>query len=124
MPCVPTERPNHLLGIGDLPSIKDCIPLGLDTFDSSYPTKAARHGTILTTNGDHFNVTRARFALHLRPPVDDCTCYTCQNYTAAYLHHLFRAHETTAMNLASIHNLHVMVRVMANYRQKIADGEI
>src|SRR3989338_3307058 len=48
MPHVPTERPNHLLGIGDLPSIQDCIPLGLDTFDSSYPTKAARHGTILS----------------------------------------------------------------------------
>lgn len=124
MPSVPTERPNHLLGIGDLPSIKECIPLGLDTFDSSYPTKAARHGTILSTDGPHYNVTRARFALHLGPLVDGCTCYTCQNYTAAYLHHLFRAHETTAMNLASIHNLHVMVQVMAEYRSQIANGEI
>ncbi len=124
MPSVPTERPNHLLGIGDLPSIAECIPLGLDTFDSSYPTKAARHGTILTPDNQHYNVTRTRFALHQRPLVDDCTCYTCQNYTASYLQHLFRAHETTAMNLASIHNLHVMVTVMAEYRRKIADGEI
>jgi queuine tRNA-ribosyltransferase len=124
MPSVPPERPNHLLGIGDLPSIKECIPLGLDTFDSSYPTKAARHGTILRTDGPHFNVTRARFSLHLGPLVDGCACYTCQHYTAAYLHHLFRAHETTAMGLASIHNLHVMVQVMAEYRKKIAEGEI
>lgn len=124
MPFVPPERPNHLLGIGDLPSIEDCIPLGLDSFDSSYPTKAARHGTILAQKGPHFNVTRARFSLHLRPLVENCECYTCQNYTAAYLHHLFRAHETTAMNLASIHNLHIMVQVLAEYRRKIADGEI
>lgn len=124
MPFVPTERPNHLLGIGDLPSIAECVPLGLDTFDSSYPTKAARHGTVLQVDGPHFNVTRARFALHLRPMVDDCACYACQNYTASYLHHLFRAHETTAMNLVSIHNLHVMVQVMANYRQQILEGQV
>ena len=124
MPSVPTERPNHLLGIGDLPSIQDCVPLGVDTFDSSYPTKAARHGTILTMQSTHFNVTRSRFALHLRPLVDNCTCHTCQNYTAAYIHHLFRAHEPTAMSLCSVHNLHIMVQMMAEYRRKILDGEI
>src|SRR3989338_5512336 len=124
MPCVPTERPNHLLGIGDLPSIQDCVPLGVDTFDSSYPTKAARHGTILTIQSTHFNVTRSRFALHLRPLVDDCTCHTCQNYTAAYIHHLFKAHEPTAMSLASVHNLHIMVQMMAEYRRRILEDKI
>lgn len=124
MPFVPTERPNHLLGIGDLPSIWECIPLGLDTFDSSYPTKAARHGTILTPQNTHFNVTRSKYSLHFRPLVDNCVCYACQNYTAAYIHHLFKANEITAMSLASIHNLHIMVQVMAEARRKIADGEI
>ncbi|MBH1988600.1 MAG: tRNA-guanosine(34) transglycosylase [Myxococcaceae bacterium] len=124
MPAVPRERPNHLLGIGDLPSIRECLPLGIDTFDSSYPTKAARHGTVLREEGMHYNVTRAPYALSLRPLVDDCSCYTCQHYTASYLHHLFRAHETTAMNLVSIHNLHVMVQVMASYRAKIQADEV
>jgi queuine tRNA-ribosyltransferase len=124
MPHLPSDRPNHLLGIGDTPSIADTIPLGIDTFDSSFPTRAARHGSLLTPDGGHFNITRAAFREHFGPPVEGCSCSTCQNYSAAYLHHLFRAYENTAMTLASIHNLHTMVGLMANYRQKIADGEI
>src|SRR3984957_6786740 len=92
LPLLPPENPNHLLGIGDLPSIDRSIPLGIDTFDSSYPTRAARHGILLTNNGN-LDITKARYALDFSPVDPDCLCPCCKNFTKAYLHHLFKAHE-------------------------------
>ena len=119
LPKLPTSAPNHLLGIADLESLEACVPLGIDTFDSSYPTKAARHGTLLTPSGG-MKISRGRHRDEFEPIQEGCTCLTCQNYTRAYLHHLFKAKEITAMTLASIHNLHFMVELMASYRQKIS----
>lgn len=118
MPLLPEEKPNHLLGIGDLPSIDRSIPLGIDTFDSSYPTRAARHGILLTKHG-HLDITKARFATDFTPVDPDCTCPCCTQFTAAYLHHLFKAHELTSMSLATAHNLHFMVQHMQRYREMI-----
>lgn len=123
IPLLPLEKPNHLLGIGDLPSIKRSIPLGIDTFDSSYPTRSARHGILLTAQGD-LNITKAENALKFTPIEKECTCFTCTQFTLAYLHHLFKAHEATCMTLASTHNLHFMVRLMQNYRQQILADHI
>jgi queuine tRNA-ribosyltransferase len=122
-PFLPRDKPNHLLGIGDLGSIEASIPLGIDTFDSSYPTKAARHGVALTKAG-HFNITKNENNTTFEPLERDCTCPTCQRFTIAYLHHLFKAKEMTALSLTTIHNLHFMVELMARYREKIASGEI
>lgn len=124
MPNLPTDKPNHLLGIGDLESIKNCIPFGIDTFDSSYPTKAARHGVFFQKNYTHFNIKKAEFSITFKRPVHGCICYTCSNYTAAYIHHLFKSNEQTAMHLASIHNIHTMMEVMCDYRQKIINNMI
>jgi len=118
LPKLPDEAPNHLLGIADLESLKSCVPLGIDTFDSSYPTKAARHGTLLTKEGG-LKIARGRHSGEFEPIEEDCTCYTCKNYTRAYIHHLFKAKEITSMTLASIHNLHFMVDLMENYRDSI-----
>ena len=123
MPLLPEEKPNHLLGIGDLPSIARSIPLGIDTFDSSYPTRAARHGVLLTANGD-LNITKAQYANKFAPVEEGCTCPTCSHFTAGYLHHLFKARELTSMSLASIHNLHYMVRLMEKYRKDILEDRI
>jgi queuine tRNA-ribosyltransferase len=123
MPQLPTDKPNHLLGIADLPSIEACIPFGVDTFDSAYPTKAARHGLLLTKRG-RVRATASGNASHHRPIEDDCTCTTCQQFTLAYLCHLFKAHELTAYTLATVHNLHFMVRLMESYRHKILLNEI
>lgn len=120
LPRLPPEKPNHLLGIGDLESLEHCIPLGIDTFDSSYPTRAARHGFLLTEDGG-IKVEKAENANHFAPIERDCTCWTCQHYTLAYLHHLFKARELTAYTLASVHNLHFMVELMKRYRQSILD---
>jgi queuine tRNA-ribosyltransferase len=123
MPLLPAEQPNHLLGIGDLESIEHCVPLGIDTFDSSYPTRAARHGILLTKKGP-LKITKSDHAKAFSPPEEDCLCKTCCQYSLAYLHHLFKAHEMTCMTLATIHNLHFMVDLMYRYRQKILRDEI
>lgn len=123
MPLLPQEKPNHLLGIGDLTSLEYIIQQGIDTFDSSHPTKAARHGLLFTKTGNK-RIMQSGNASLFRPIEDDCTCYTCQHYTTAYLCHLFKAHELTFFSLATIHNLHFMVNLLATYRRKIFDHEI
>lgn len=123
MPHVPSDKPNHLLGIGDLPSIERIIPFGIDTFDSSHPTKAARHGLLFTPQGNK-RITQSGNALLMRPIQDGCTCYTCTHYTTAYLCHLFKAHEMSFYTLATIHNIHFMVNLMREYREKILNDLI
>lgn len=123
LPKLPLSAPNHLLGIADLTSLQRCVPLGIDTFDSSYPTKAARHGTLLTPSGG-IKISRGRHKEEFEPIQKGCPCFTCEHYTRAYLHHLFKAKEITAMTLASIHNLHFMVELMALYRKKIILNEL
>jgi queuine tRNA-ribosyltransferase len=118
LPRLPEEKPNHLLGIGDLESLEQCVPLGIDTFDSSYPTRAARHGMLLTADGN-IKVEKGENANHFAPIERDCSCWTCQNFTLAYLHHLFKARELTAYTLATVHNLHFMVELMRKYRAAI-----
>ncbi len=121
LPLLPVEKPNHLLGIGDLSSIAQCIPLGIDTFDSSYPTRAARHGILFTMQGA-VNITKGMYARQLTPVEEECPCPTCQKFTAAYLHHLFKANELTSMSLATLHNLSFMMRLMQKYREEILQG--
>lgn len=121
MPRLPYEKPNHLLGIGDLPSIDQMVLLGVDTFDSSYPTRAARHGSLFTKTGV-VKVQQASYATSLKPIEKDCSCSTCRHFSLAYLHHLFKARELTAYALATVHNLHFMVQKMASIRQDICSG--
>lgn len=123
LPLLPEEKPNHLLGIGDLPSIDRSVPLGIDTFDSSYPTRAARHGILLTANGD-LNITKAENSTKFTPIEKDCGCPTCKQFSLAYLHHLFKAREMTGMSLATAHNLYYIVRLMEKYRQSILNNDI
>lgn len=118
LPKLPPGAPNHLLGIADLPSLQQCIPLGIDTFDSSYPTKAARHGALLTPDGT-IKIAKKCYSDAFIPIQDDCSCFTCRHFTRAYIHHLFKAKEITALTLASVHNLYFMVNLMKNYRERI-----
>lgn len=123
MPQIPTEKPNHLLGIGDLESLQTCIELGIDTFDSSHPTRCARHGLLFTSAGN-IKILNSANRTSFEPIDQACSCMVCQKYTRAYLHHLFKANEMTGYSLASIHNIHFMVQLMAGYRQKILNDEI
>lgn len=123
LPLLPEEKPNHLLGIGDLGSIERCIPYGIDTFDSSYPTRAARHGVLLTAQGG-MDITKAVNSVNFSPIEKDCACPTCTKFSAAYLHHLFKASELTSMSLATAHNLYFMIQLMQKYRQDILEDRI
>ncbi|EQM62568.1 tRNA-guanine transglycosylase family protein [Chlamydia ibidis 10-1398/6] len=118
------ERPVHLLGIGDLPSIRSTISFGIDSFDSSYPTKAARHGLILSSQGP-IKIENRIYANDLSPIDNSCTCLTCSSkISRAYLRHLFKASEPNAVIWASIHNLHYMQQFMQDLRQKILEDKI
>ncbi len=123
MPFLPDDKPNHLLGIGDLYSIEQCVKLGIDTFDSSHPTRSARHGTLFTKQGQ-VKILNSAHKQAFEPIESGCGCMVCKNYTRAYLHHLFKAKEMTGYALATIHNLHFMVELMREYRERIMRGEI
>lgn len=123
MPQLPSTKPNHLLGIGDLASIEACVKLGVDTFDSSHPTRCARHGMLFTRQG-YKKILNAHHRYNFQKIDDSCTCIVCQQYSMAYLQHLFKAKEMAGLTLATIHNIHVMVQLMAEYREKILKGDL
>lgn len=123
MPQLPEDKPNHLLGIGDLESIETCVTLGIDTFDSSHPTRCARHGLLFTSQGN-VKIGNTANKMAFEPIDKNCSCIVCKKFTRAYLHHLFKANELSGYTLASIHNLHFMVQLMASYRKQILNDEI
>jgi queuine tRNA-ribosyltransferase len=123
LPQLPPEKPNHLLGIGDLPSIARSLALGIDTYDSSYPTRAARHGILLTEQGP-VNITKKEYSERFIPLDSSCPCPACTKFSPAYLHHLFKARELTCMSLATAHNISFMVRWMHRWRKMILRDEI
>lgn len=123
MPQIPYDKPNHLLGIGDLASLEECIKAGIDTFDSSHPTRCARHGLLFTTQGNK-KILHGAHRNDFGPIDSNCSCLVCKNYSMAYLQHLFKSNEMTGFTLATIHNIHFMVQLMADYRRKILNDEL
>ena len=106
---LPEDRPRHMLGISEPDDIFDCIENGADTFDCVSPARVGRNGALYTRHG-RVNVTRAQFTQDYTPFDADCDCYTCTNFTSAYLHHLFKAGELLANTLATIHNERFIVK--------------
>lgn len=123
MPHLPQEKPNHLLGIGDLKSVEQVVKSGIDTMDSSHPTRCARHGLLFTHSGGR-KILASSSRLDFGQPEAGCLCYTCQNYSMAYLTHLFKANELTGYTLATIHNLYFMVNLMKCYREMILEDRL
>jgi queuine tRNA-ribosyltransferase len=118
---LPEEKPRHLLGIGEPSDIFGGVENGSDLFDCVAPTRMARNGSLHTNNG-RINIFNAQFRNDFTAIDSDCGCYTCKNYTRAYVAHLFRAKEMFAATLASIHNLYFIVHLVGNIRQSILDG--
>jgi len=117
---LPEEKPRHLLGIGEPEDLFMGIENGVDLFDCVLPTRLGRNGTIYTKQGK-IHITNAEFRLDIGSIEADCDCYTCQNYSRAYLAHLFRAKEMLAGTLASIHNIYFIVNLVKKIRQSIVD---
>lgn len=119
---LPEELPRHLLGIGEPMDLFGGVESGADLFDCVAPTRMARNGSLHTKDG-RINITNAKYTNDLTPIESDCGCYTCRNYTSAYLSHLFRAKEMLASTLASIHNLYFIVGLVKKIRQSILDDK-
>ena len=121
MPLMPADRPRYLMGVGTPEDILEAVMRGVDLFDCVLPTRVARNGGLLTREG-RLNLRNARFAEDPAPVEPGCTCYTCQHFSRAYLRHLFKAGEVLALRLATIHNLHFMLRLMEDVRAHIRAG--
>lgn len=118
---LPEAKPRHMLGISEPDDIFACIENGADTFDCVSPARVGRNGALYTRFG-RVNVTRVQYKTDFTPFDAECNCYTCQNFTSAYLHHLFKAGELLANTLATIHNERFIIRLVDDIRASIADG--
>jgi queuine tRNA-ribosyltransferase len=118
---LPRDRPRYLMGVGTPADLVEAIARGIDMFDCVLPTRIARNGSILTRGG-RINLRNRRFIEDSGPPDDGCDCYTCQRFSRAYLRHLFMAGEILGHRLASIHNLRLLVRLVAQIRERIGTG--
>ncbi|HYK85157.1 MAG TPA: tRNA guanosine(34) transglycosylase Tgt [Ktedonobacteraceae bacterium] len=120
-PALPRTKPRHLLGVGSPEDLVMGVGLGMDMFDCVLPTRVARHGGLFTRNG-RVSIKRAHFRTERGPIEEDCDCYTCQNYSAAYVHHLARTEEQLYYRLGSIHNIRFMLRLASQLRESILAG--
>jgi queuine tRNA-ribosyltransferase len=118
---LPENKPKHLLGIGAPEDLFVGVENGVDTFDCVLASRIARTSAVYTMTG-RFNVSNAPYVRDFNPIDDQCDCYTCKNYTRAYLCHLFRGKEMLAGTLATIHNERFIVRLVDQMRQAIIDG--
>ena len=118
---LPADSPRYLMGVGSPEDIVNGVARGIDLFDSALPTRIARNGGFFTRRGRR-SVRNAAFKKRDAPLEEGCTCYTCRHFSAAYLHHLFRCKELLAYRLATIHNLHFVLRLMEELRRSIQDG--
>ncbi len=118
---LPENKPRHLLGIGEPEDLFMGVENGVDFFDCVAPTRMARNGALYTKNGK-INMFNAEHKENFSKIEEDCECYTCKNYSCAYIAHLFRAKEMLAATLATVHNLHFITKLVAGMRQSILDN--
>nr|WP_313378357.1 tRNA guanosine(34) transglycosylase Tgt [Moraxella sp.] len=119
---MPADKPRYLMGVGKPEDIVEAVRRGVDMFDCVMPTRNARNGHYFTT----FGAVKIKNAVHRfdQSPLDsECDCYTCQNFSRAYLHHLFKCNEMLSAQLGTIHNLRYYQRLMADIRQSIQDDK-
>ncbi len=137
IPRLPDDKPRHLLGVGEIDDIFDIIQRGIDTFDCVQPTRLARMGRLFCSNYSNANkyqlanypikrfeldITKKVFNNDINPIDPTCRCYSCQNFSRAYIHHLFRVRELLGYRLATIHNLHFVLKLVDQIRYHIAKG--
>ncbi len=119
---MPENQPRYLMGVGRPENILEAIERGVDMFDCVMPTRNARNSYLFTSNGI-LSMRNAKYKDEFRTIDEKCDCYTCKNYSRAYLRHLFVAKEILALELASIHNLHFYLNLVKQARQRIIDGD-
>ncbi len=118
---VPKDKPRYLMGVGAPENIIDAIALGVDFFDSTFPTQNARHATLFSFKGK-LRIDRKEHRDSLKDIDKECDCYVCRNYSRAYLHHLLRVNEATGKKLATYHNIYFMQRLIAKAKEAIREN--
>lgn len=120
-PHLPHDKPRYLMGVGLPEDILESVERGIDMFDCVIPTRYARSATLFTRRGK-IRLTNKNYRRDFFPIEPNCSCYACRNFTRAYLHHLFNANEVLSAILASIHNVHFYLEMMAEVRDSIEQG--
>ncbi|MFZ9708544.1 MAG: tRNA guanosine(34) transglycosylase Tgt [Steroidobacteraceae bacterium] len=123
MPRMPSDRPRYLMGVGRPEDIVAAVLRGVDLFDCVMPTRHARNGHLFTSTGV-INIRNAAHQADAGPIDPACSCYTCRNYSRAYLRHLDRCNEILGSRLNTVHNLHFYLDLMRNLREAIAEGRL
>lgn len=118
---LPLEKPRYLMGVGSTDAILEGVLRGVDMFDCVLPTRIARHGTLMTSEG-RLNIRNAKNESDFRPIDEKCDCYTCKNYTRAYLRHLVKCNEGLGQRLLSIHNLRFLINLTEEVRLAIQEN--
>ena len=118
---LPKDRPRYLMGIGDLMDVLVAVEAGFDMFDCVMPTRNARNGTLFTSTG-RVSIKRTEYKADENPLDTECRCYTCRNYTRAYLRHLFLTKEILSMRLNTMHNLYFYMDFFRKMREAIQTG--
>ena len=120
VPYLPEDKPRYLMGVGSIDYILEGIAMGVDMFDCVLPTRIARHGALMTSKG-RVNIRDAKYEYDFSPLDEECDCYTCKNYTKAYLRHLYKCDETFGKRLLSIHNIRFLIHMMEEARTAIKE---
>lgn len=121
IPWLPSGKPRYLMGVGHPEDIVEAVARGIDMFDCVLPTRLGRHGGALTRRG-RLNIRNACHARDFGPLEEDCGCYTCRNFTRAYIHHLVRTGEILGVRLLTTHNLHFLLKLTGDIRAAIDSG--
>ena len=122
LPHLPADKVRYVMGLGDPEGVLSAVAQGADLFDCVWPTRLARHGRVLTADGD-YNLRRARFAADEAPLHPECRCQTCATYNRAYLRHLVMTGELSVLRLLTLHNLTYTLDLMTEVREAISRGD-
>ncbi|MDG5786435.1 tRNA guanosine(34) transglycosylase Tgt [Evansella sp. AB-P1] len=122
-PLLPDDKPRYLMGVGSPDSLIDGSIRGIDMFDCVLPTRIARNGTLMTSEG-RLVVRNAKFARDFRPLDENCDCHVCKNYSRAYIRHLVKCDETFGLRLTTYHNLYFLLKLMENVRDAIREDRL
>jgi queuine tRNA-ribosyltransferase len=122
-PLLPANKPRYLMGVGSPDSLIDGVIRGIDMFDCVLPTRIGRNGTVMTSEG-RVIIKNAQYARDFTPLDPNCDCYTCRNYTRAYIRHLIKCDETFGIRLTSYHNVYFLIKLMEQVRQAIREDRL
>ncbi|MGL6283676.1 MAG: tRNA-guanine transglycosylase, partial [Microcoleaceae cyanobacterium] len=122
-PLLPVDKPRYLMGVGTYREMVRAIAGGVDLFDCVIPTRLGRHGAVLV-QGERWNMKNAKFREDYQPLDATCSCYTCKNFSRAYLSHLIRAEEFLGYSLLSLHNVTELIRFTQNIREAILSDRL